>query len=49
MPIARNAALVDTGLDWRINSKMKVSLSYQGELADHAQTHTLKGGFTWNF
>jgi outer membrane autotransporter protein len=49
VPIARNAALVDTGLDWRITSKMKVGLSYQGELADHAQTHTVKGGFTWNF
>ena len=49
VPIARNAALVDTGLDWRINPKMKISLSYQGELADHAQTHTVKGGFTWNF
>ncbi len=49
VPIARNAALVDTGLDWRITSKMKVGLSYQGELAEHVQTHTFKGGFTWNF
>ncbi len=49
LPIARNSALVETGLDWRFSPWAKLGAFYQGELAAHAQTHAFKGAFTWDF
>jgi outer membrane autotransporter protein len=49
VPIASDTALLEGGLDWRFSPHAKVGASYQGELAAHAQTHTVKGAFTWNF
>ena len=49
VPIARNSALVEGGFDWRFSPWAKLGLAYQGELAAHAQTHALKGAFTWDF
>lgn len=49
VPIASNTALVEGVLDWRITAQIKLGVGYQGELAQHAQTHTAKGNFTWNF
>jgi outer membrane autotransporter protein len=49
VPIAQNSALVDAGLDWRFSPQAKVGVSYLGELAAHAQTHAIKGAFTWDF
>jgi outer membrane autotransporter protein len=49
VPIAKDAALVEAGLDWRIARGMKLGVEYQGELAQTAQTHTAKGSFTWDF
>ncbi len=49
LPIARDSALVETGLDWRISPWAKLGAFYQGDLAAHAQTHAFKGAFTWDF
>ena len=49
VPIARNSALVDAGFDWRFATQAKLGLSYLGELTAHAQTHAVKGSFTWDF
>jgi outer membrane autotransporter protein len=49
IPIARDAALLEGGFDWRFSPRAKVGAFYQGELAAHAQTHAVKGGFTWDF
>jgi outer membrane autotransporter protein len=49
VPIARDAALVEAGVDLRLSRRAKLSLNYAGELAASAQTHSVKGGFTWNF
>ena len=49
VPIARNSALVDAGFDWRFTPQAKLGLSYLGELAADAQTHAIKGAFTWDF
>src|SRR5262249_22348331 len=49
IPIARNSALVEAGFDWRFSPQMKLGAFYQGELAAHAQTHAVKGAFTWDF
>jgi outer membrane autotransporter protein len=49
IPIARDAAPVEGGFDWRFNPHAKLGAFYQGELAAHAQAHAFKGAFTWNF
>ena len=49
VPLARDSALVETGLDLRVNPHAKLGLSYSGQLAGHLQDHAVKGNFTWNF
>ncbi len=49
IPIARNAALVEAGFDWRFSPQAKLGAFYQGELAAHAESHAFKGAFTWDF
>jgi outer membrane autotransporter protein len=49
VPIAKNSALIEGGIDWRITAQIKLGVAYQGELAKSAQTNTAKGSFTWNF
>jgi outer membrane autotransporter protein len=49
VPLARDTALVETGLDLRVNLHAKLGLSYSGQLAGHLQDHAIKGNFTWNF
>ena len=49
VPIARNSALVEGGFDWRFTPQAKLGVSYLGELAANAQTHAIKGAFTWDF
>ena len=48
VPIARNSALVEAGFDWRFSPWAKLGLAYQGELAANAQSHAIKGAFTWD-
>jgi uncharacterized protein with beta-barrel porin domain len=48
VPIARDAALIEAGLDWRFNPRTKVGIAYQGDLGRHAQVNAPKGSFTWN-
>lgn len=49
VPIARDAALVESGLDLRIDPLTKLGLSYSGELAAGVRDHAVKGNFTKNF
>ena len=49
VPVARNSALVEGGFDWRFTPQAKLGVSYLGELAASAQTHAIKGAFTWDF
>jgi outer membrane autotransporter protein len=49
VPVARDAAQVEAGLDLRVTSHAKFGVGYLGQLASSAQTHAVKGGFTWNF
>ena len=49
IPIARNSALLEAGFDWRFSPHAKLGAFYQAELAAHAETHAVKGAFTWNF
>jgi outer membrane autotransporter protein len=49
IPIARNAALVEGGFDWRFSPQARLGAFYQGELAAHADSHAFKGAFIWDF
>jgi len=49
VPLARNAALVEGGLDLRITTQASVGISYVGQLADRVQDHSVKGNFSWKF
>lgn len=49
LPIARNALVLDTGLDLHVSKRAVISLSYNGQIAAHAVDSGFKGGFTWQF
>jgi outer membrane autotransporter protein len=49
VPIARDSALVEGGVDLMLSARARLSLNYSGELAAIIQTHSVKGGFTWSF
>jgi outer membrane autotransporter protein len=49
VPLARDAALVESGLDLRVSPHAKLGVSYSGELASRLQDHAVKGTFAWNF
>lgn len=49
VPLARDSALVEGGFDLRLNPRAKLGVAYTGELAPSAQSHAVKGSFTWNF
>ena len=48
-PIARNAALVEAGLDLAIAPQATIGLSYAGQLAGSAQDQSVKGNLSWRF
>jgi fibronectin-binding autotransporter adhesin len=43
LPIAKNAALVEAGLDLAISQSATLGVSYTGQLAEDAQDHAFKG------
>jgi outer membrane autotransporter protein len=48
-PIARDAALVDAGVDLRVIPQMTLGVSYLGVLGNSVQDHSVKGNFNWKF
>ena len=49
VPIARDAALVEAGLDLALNAHATLGVSYSGELAGNVTDHAAKGRFSWRF
>ena len=49
VPLARDSALVEAGVDLRINARATLGISYLGQLARNAEDHAVKGKFVWNF
>jgi outer membrane autotransporter protein len=49
LPIARDEAVVEAGLDARVSSRATVGISYLGQLAGTGQDHSVRGNFTWKF
>ncbi|WP_425303998.1 autotransporter outer membrane beta-barrel domain-containing protein [Asticcacaulis benevestitus] len=47
--LARDAGVVELGLDWKVRDEIKVGLSYQGTLSKNAQDHAVTGVFSWVF
>jgi outer membrane autotransporter protein len=49
VPLARDAALVETGGDLQLSAQAKVGVSYVGQLANSVHDHSVKGNFSWQF
>ncbi len=49
VPLALDAAVIESGIDLWLGPNAKVGLSYFGELDAHFQDNAFKGNFTWNF
>ncbi|MCP4563812.1 MAG: autotransporter domain-containing protein [Bosea sp.] len=49
LPIARDAALVEAGLDVALGSNMTLGASYTAQLAEDAQDHAFKANFAIRF
>jgi subtilase-type serine protease len=49
IPIARNAALLEAGLDLAISPRATLGLSYTGQLATDSQDHAFKGNLAVRF
>ncbi|WP_233171792.1 autotransporter domain-containing protein [Dyella sp. ASV21] len=48
-PLARDAMVVDTGLDLAVTKNASINLAYSGQLGHHAVDSGFKGGFLWRF
>ena len=49
VPIARDAAVINAGLDVSLSRDVKLSLSYDGQLAAHARDNGFKSDLSWKF
>ena len=49
VPLARDAALIDAGLDLRVSANVKLGVSYFGQLSSGATSNAVKGVFNWTF
>jgi outer membrane autotransporter protein len=49
VPLARDAALIETGLDVLITSQATVGISYTGQLGPGVQDHSVKGNLLVRF
>ena len=48
-PIARDAALVEAGLDLALNAHAMIGVAYTSQLASNVSDHAAKGKFGWRF
>jgi outer membrane autotransporter protein len=49
LPIARDTALFEGGLDLRLGPRAEVGLSYSGQYGDRITSNSVKGNLTWLF
>lgn len=49
LPIARDAALLEGGLDLRINPQARLGLSYSSQLGSRVQRNSVQGNLLWQF
>ena len=49
VPLAENAAVIDTGLNLALTPNTKIGVSYFGQLGSNIQDNAVKGDFLWRF
>jgi subtilase-type serine protease len=49
VPIARDAALIEAGLDLALSARATIGVSYTGQFAGNVTDNAAKGKFTWKF
>ncbi len=49
VPLARNSALLDAGVDFAVAPNATLGLSYAGQLANSVQDNGVRGRFNWKF
>jgi len=49
VPLARDAALVEAGVDLRINAQVTLAVFYSGNLAGNVQDNAIQGNVRWRF
>ena len=49
VPIAKDSAVIEAGLDFDIRANVRLGLSYSGQLASRAEDHAIKGNLLWRF
>ena len=49
VPLAKDSALIDAGLDFALGRSMTLGASYSGQIASDLIDNAVKGRFTWLF
>jgi len=49
LPLARDTALLESGLDLRLSPQARVGLSYSAQIGSHVQNSSVQGSLTWRF
>ena len=49
VPVARDMAVFEGGLDLRLGPRAEVGLSYSGHYGGRVTSNSVKGNFTWLF
>lgn len=49
VPLARDAALVEAGVDLSINAQVTLAVFYSGNLAGNVQDNAIQGNVRWRF
>jgi outer membrane autotransporter protein len=49
VPLARNSALIEAGLDFALGADAMLGVSYSGQLAGDLQDNGMQGRLTWRF
>ncbi|WP_325095493.1 autotransporter outer membrane beta-barrel domain-containing protein, partial [Burkholderia contaminans] len=49
VPIARDAAVLEVGVDAAVTKNLSLGLSYSGQLGRHISDHALYGNLLWKF
>lgn len=49
VPIAKDAAVLEAGLDFAVQRDLTLGVSYSGQLGDRVQDHGVKANLLWKF
>jgi len=49
LPLARDTALLESGLDLRLSPQARIGLSYSAQIGNHVQNNSVEGNLTWRF